>query len=140
MSYFYADSKFKNLMEKIIDSDPLNFGHIDSDSIIYLNKEEKTPRNVMKISVIKEPYNMLLDKLYILEINENLVNKLPEEHVELYMYRIAKQIDVKDGKIRYPDIVEFKDVIDTFGYDWTNKDHIPSILNLLKNQQNYVNV
>ncbi|MNW00544.1 hypothetical protein D3C71_1960530 [compost metagenome] len=47
------------------------------------------------------------------------------------MYKILKQIDMSDGKIKYPDVVEFKDVIDQFGYDWTNKDHIPSILKLL---------
>ncbi|MNB96078.1 hypothetical protein D3C81_753380 [compost metagenome] len=132
-SYNYASNAFKSLVENLIDADPLNFGHIDPESIIYLNKEEKTPKVVMKITMIKEPYVMLLNKQYILEVSEDLVNKLPTEHTELHMYKILKQIDMTDGKIKYPDVVEFKDVIDKFGYDWTNKDHIPSILNLLNN-------
>ena len=129
--YTYANEKFKDLVETMIDADPLNFGHIDPDSIIYLNKEEKSPKVVMRISMIKEPFVMLLNKMYLLEISEEMVDRIPQEHLELHMYKILKQIDMNDGKIRYPDVVEFKDIIDMFGYDWTNKDHIPSILKIL---------
>lgn len=130
-TYSYADGKFKDLVETMIDANPLNFGHIDPDSIIYLNKEEKSPKVVMRINMIKEPFVMLLNKQYLLEISEDLVSRIPMEHLELHMYKILKQIDIDDGKIRFPDVVEFKDVIDQFGYDWTNKDHIPSILQIL---------
>lgn len=130
-TYSYANKKFRELVESIIDADPLNFGHIDPDSIIYLNKEEKSPKVVMRITMIKEPFVMLLNKQYLLEISEDLVSRIPQEHIELHMFKILKQIDINDGKIRYPDVVEFKDIIDTFGYDWTNKEHIPSILHIL---------
>lgn len=129
--YTYADPKFKLLAQNLVDADPFTLGHIDVDTIVFLYKEETSPKRVMRISAIREPYIMLTNKLYIIEISEQLVSEISQEHVELHMYKTLKQISPDTGRIIHPDVIEFSDIIDLFGYDWQEKKVLPSILDQL---------
>lgn len=129
--YSFANAKYKVLAQNIVDADPFVLGHIDVSTIAFLVKEEKSPKWPMRIIALREPITMLCNYLYYLEISEELLNPLTQEHRELHMYKILRQIDKETGRVIHPDVIEFSDIIDLFGYDWEQKNILPSIIDQL---------
>lgn len=132
--YTPCSAEIQTLIKDLIDADPINLSHVDSTSIVCVNKEEKKPKAVAKISQIKEPFSMLTNFNYLIEVSEELANKISQEHLELHLYTALRQINNQDGKIKYPDVIEFRDIADIFGYDWKEKNQIDSIFSVLENQ------
>ena len=114
--YTHCNVDIKKLVGDLIDADQTNLSHIDEKSIVCVNKEEKKPKQVAKISQIKEPFCMLTGYSYLMEISEELAENISKEHLELHIYTVLRQINNQDGKIKYPDVVEFKDIAQIFGY------------------------
>lgn len=129
--YEYANSRYKCLAQELIDADPFTLGHIDPNAIEFFTKEEKTPRKAFRIEAIREPYVMMTHKSYIIIVSEVLIDDMSREHMELHMYKVLRQIDKESGRIVPPDVIEFSDIIDLFGYDWQEKVILPSILDQL---------
>ena len=129
--YSFANVKYSSLAQKLIDADPFVLGHIDVSSIAFLNKDEKNPKWPFRILPIREPLIMLTNYLYYMEISEELLGNLSKEHIELYLYKVLRQIDKETGRIIHPNVIEFSDIIDLFGYDWQNNDNLPSIIDQL---------
>lgn len=134
--FIFANEKFRNLVEKLIDADSFNLGHIDPDTIVYLYKEEKNPKRPLRISQIQQPYVLLTNKFYIIEISEELVDKISKEHLEIYMYRILRQIDCESGRVIAPDVMEWKDVLNMYGFEWQKQSNVKSIFQVLENRRN----
>lgn len=129
--YSFANGMYKSLAQDLIDADPFVLGHIDVNSIAFLSKEEKNPKWPFRILSIREPLVMLTNYSYYIEISEELTTYLSREHVELHLYKVLRQIDNETGRIIHPNVIEFSDIIDLFGYDWQEKKILPSIINQL---------
>ncbi|AEO93409.1 gp149 [Bacillus phage G] len=129
--YSFADSKYESLAQDLIDADPIDLGHIDVSAIAFLNKEEKNPKWPFRIIPIREPLTMLTKFEYYVEICESLLENATKEHIELHIYKILRQIDKESGRIIHPNVIEFSDIIDLFGYDWQEKKMLPSIIDQL---------
>ncbi|MDF2533995.1 MAG: hypothetical protein K0R18_152 [Bacillales bacterium] len=130
--YEYANARYKSLAQTLIDADPFTLGHIDASTIEFLTKEEKTPKKVFRIESIREPFVMMTNKCYIITISEVLIEDISQEHMELHMYKVLRQINPENGRLVPPDVIEFSDIIDLFGYDWQDKDTLPSIVDQLE--------
>lgn len=130
--YTYANARYRSLAQDLIDADPFVLGHIDVSTIVFLYKEEKSPKWPMRILGIREPYIMLTNKSYVIELSEELAEDLGQEHRELHMYKVLRQIDKESGRIIHPNVIEFSDIIDLFGYDWQEKKILPSIIDQLE--------
>lgn len=130
-SYEFSNGMYKSLAQDLVDADPFVLGHIDVSTIAFLNKEEKIPKWPLRIVPIREPFIMLTNYLYYIEISENLCMDLSREHLELHMYKTLRQIDAETGRIIHPNVIEFSDIIDLFGYDWQDKKILPSIIDQL---------
>lgn len=129
--YEYANPKYKALCQDLIDADPINLGHIDPSTIEFLTKEEKVPKKVFRIESIREPFVMMTNKSFLMIISETLANEVSREHLELHMYKVLKQINPENGRIVPPDVIEWSDIIDLFGYDWQEQKILPSIIDQL---------
>lgn len=134
--FTYADEKFRILVERLIDADPFHLGHIDPDTIIYLYKEEKKPKRPIRISQIPQPYVLLTSKFYIIEISEELVEQISNEHLEIFIYRSLRQIDCESGRVISPDVMEWKDILSMYGFEWQKKSSVTSIFQILENRGN----
>lgn len=130
--YTHANARYRMLAQELIDVDPFVLGHVDVSTVVFLYKEEKNPKWPMRILGIREPFIMLTNKSYIVEISEELAENLSQEHRELHMYKVLRQIDKESGRIIHPDVIEFSDIIDLFGYDWQSKMLLPSIIDQLE--------
>lgn len=132
--FSFADDKFRIMVERLIDADPFNLGHIDPDTIVYLYKEEKNPRRAIKMAQIPQPYILLTGKFYIMEISEELVEIISKEHLEIFIYRGLRQINSENGRVIAPDVIEWKNILDMYGFDWEQNSSIPSIFEVLRNK------
>lgn len=129
--WYMANPRYKALAQELIDAAPEVLGHIDLNSIIFLEKREAKPKQAISIKKIQEPYVTLLNKSFYIVINEDLMASMDDEHRELEMFRTLYHIDVEEGKMRYPDVYDYSFIIKHFGPDWREKQ-IPSILDELK--------
>lgn len=132
--YTRCSKDVEKLIEDLINADQVNLSHVDPQSIVCVNKEEKKPRTVAKITQIKEPFAMLMNLQYLIEVSEQLAQDISQEHLELHLYTALRQISDQDGKIKYPDVVEFRDIANMFGYDWKEQEQIDSIFSILEKQ------
>lgn len=130
--YSYANPRYKALAQSLIDADPELLNHIDVSTIAFLNKEEKNPKWPFRIIALREPYIMLTNKCYIIEVSELLDGDLSQPHRELHMYKILRQVDRETGRIIHPDVIEFSDIIDLFGYKWQDDKNLDSIIDKLE--------
>ena len=132
--YTRCSQEIEKLIKDLIDADQENLSHVDYNLIVCVNKKEKKPKTVAKITQIKEPFSMLMNFQYLVEVSDEMVKDISQEHLELYLYSVLRQISDQDGKIKYPDVVEFRDIADMFGYDWKQQEQIDSIFSVLEKQ------
>lgn len=135
--YFNANPRYKALAQDLIDAEPKGLGHIDLDLVLFLEIREVKPKQAILIKKINEPFVTLLGKTFYLAINEDLMSEYDQEHQELAMLRILLHFDVEPGKMKFPEVFEFRCILDNFGPDWKTTQ-IQSPLSLMQSGQQIV--
>lgn len=135
--YFNANPRYKAIAQDLINAEPKGLGHIDLNLILFLEIKEIKPKQTILIKKINEPFVTLLGKVFYIAINEDLMSEYDQEHKELAMLRTLLHIDPEIGKMKFPEVFEFRCILDVFGPDWKT-NQIQSPLNLMQSGQQIV--
>lgn len=134
--WFNADPKYKVLAQDIIDSAPSELGHIDLGKVMFLEYQTEKPKEPVKIAKVPDPFKTLYGYDFYVTVNEELISGLTIEHLELEMFRVLLHIDVEPGKMKFPDVYEFSNILTNFGADWRLQPTVGSVLQQLKSGKN----
>lgn len=121
-------SQYKDIADKIVAKYGTAFSQIDTDQILFLNEDEKSPKKYADIGVVRSPYTFITNYKFILTVYEpNIIGMTPAQINLLIMHELLHIDDDFEGLLKH-DIQDFKFIVATYGVNWDTDPNLPDIL------------
>ena len=109
---------YKDIADQLIAKYPQNFAQIDSDQILFLEEDEKSPRKYADIRIVKPPYTFVTNYKFILTVYSPKTIAMTQAQINILIMHELMHIDDNFEKLVDHDIQDFVGICSIYGLDW----------------------
>lgn len=123
-------TKYRDIAEKIIDQYNVAFGHIDIDSILFLEEDSRAPKKYADIQMVKSPYTFITNYKFILTVYEPKTIAMNDSQKNiLIMHELMHINDDFDGLVKH-NLEDFSEIVSKYGVDWDTNPTVKDPLSI----------
>jgi hypothetical protein len=109
---------YKDIADALIAKYPQNFGQIDTDQILFLCEDEKSPAKYAEIQKVKSPYTFVTSYKFIMIVYSPKTIAMTQAQINLLIMHELCHIDQDFEKLVKHDLEDFVSLCSIYGCDW----------------------